>query len=111
MTRLKERMLDGTLYCRRKATEDTKRKIENWDIWECSDPEFSHDYDKTVSLYVHSGAANLIFTNGEEVDIIAGDFLTIQSGVSATWTITHPIRNSYQYHDSFHSASTRHKIT
>lgn len=109
MTKRNERMLDGVFFSRRKATEDTKRKISAWEIWECTDPEFTYTYDKTVSLYVQDGAADITFENGEKVNLVAGDFLTIQSGTSATWAITQPIRNCYQYHDSFQSASNRHK--
>ena len=107
MTRLNERIMDSRFFKRRKATEDTKRKIANWDIWTCADPEFKHDYDRTVSLYVHQGAAELTFSDGELVDLQAGDFLTIERGASASWKIMEPIRNSYLYHDTFESASRR----
>ncbi|MEH6631627.1 MAG: cupin domain-containing protein [Halopseudomonas aestusnigri] len=107
MTRLEERRIDAPLFERRKATEDTKRKVVGWEIWECSDPTFSHDYDRTVTLYVHEGAAVLTFSDGEIVDLMPGDTLTIREGASATWAINTPIRNSYQYHDTFQSASKR----
>lgn len=107
MTRLNERMVDSAQFKRRKATADTKRKIAGWEIWECQDPEFQYHYDRTVSLYVHQGTAVLTFGNGETVDLQAGDFLTIESGASATWAISAPIRNSYRYHDTFISASNR----
>jgi uncharacterized cupin superfamily protein len=105
--RLTERLLDSTQFKRRKATEDTKRKISAWEIWECNDPQFSHDYDRTVTLYVHEGAAVLTFSNGETVDLQSGDTLTVQSGASANWVISEPIRNSYCYHDTFVSSSSR----
>lgn len=105
--RLNERLLDNELFKRRKATEDTKRKITGWEIWECADPAFSYDYDRTVTMYVHEGAAVLTFSNGEAVDLQSGDTLTIQSGARADWVITAPIRNSYMYHDTFMSAANR----
>ena len=43
MTRLNERMLDADHFTRRKATDDTKRKIVGWEIWTCEDPEFQHE--------------------------------------------------------------------
>ena len=107
MTRLNERIIDSKFFARRKATADTKRKIAHWEIWKCADPSFSYDYDRTVSLYVHEGTAVLTFSDGEVVDLQAGDFLTIQQGASAEWAITAPIRNSYQYHDTFESAAKR----
>lgn len=108
MTRLNDRMINAECFKRRKATEDTKRKITDWQIWECNDPEFSHDYDRTVSLYVQKGAADLTFADGSKVDLQAGDFLTIQKGASAVWVIDGGIRNCYCYHDTFESAAQRH---
>lgn len=105
--RLTERRLDSNLFKRRKATEDTKRKIVGWDIWECSDPTFSHDYDRTVTMYVHEGAAVLTFSGGEVVDLQSGDTLTIKPGAHVDWVITAPVRNSYMYHDTFMSAENR----
>ncbi len=105
--RLNERLLDAAQFKRRKATEDTKRKIAGWEVWDCADPTFSHDYDRTVTMYVHDGAAVLTFADGTTVDVQPGDTLTVQKGASATWTISAPIRNSYCYHDSFVSASNR----
>lgn len=107
MTRLNERILDSVQFRRRKATDDTRRKIAGWEIWECDDPEFRHDYERTVTLFVHRGAAVLTFADGETVDLQAGDVLTIEQGASAVWAISEPIRNSYEYHDSFNSASNR----
>lgn len=66
-----------------------------------------HSYDRTVSFFVHEGAAIITFDSGETVDLKAGDFLTIMSGAAATWSITKPIRNSFSYHDSFTSAENR----
>ncbi|UTW08070.1 cupin domain-containing protein [Pseudomonas benzenivorans] len=107
MTRLSERIVDSRFFKRRKATEDTKRKIANWAIWGCADPEFQYAYERRVSLYVHQGRAELTFSDGEVVDLQPGDFLTIEQGASAIWKITEPIRNSYCYHDAFEYASRR----
>ena len=105
--RLNERLLDAEQYQRRKATADTVRKIVDWEIWECADASFSHDYDRTVSLYVQQGAAVLTFATGDQLDLQAGDFLTIEAGAHADWAITEPLRNSYCYHDTFESAVQR----
>jgi len=107
MTRLNERIIDSKSFTRRKATADTKRKIAHWEIWECADPSFTYEYDRTISLYVHEGAAVVTFSDDEVVDLAAGDFLTIQQGTSAQWAISAPIRNSYQHHDTFESAAKR----
>lgn len=105
--RVTERMLNGKNCKRRQATADTKRKVEGWDVWECNDETFQHDYDRTVTMYVDRGNAVLIFADGEVVDITAGETLTVQAGASASWQINAPIRNLYCYHDSFGSAANR----
>lgn len=109
MTRLNERIVDSALFSRRKATADTKRKIAGWKLWECDDRLFSHDYDRTVSFFVHEGQATLTFATGEILDVQPDDVVTIHNGASATWAITKPIRNSYCYHDTFESAAKRHE--
>ncbi|PRZ44608.1 cupin domain-containing protein [Tritonibacter scottomollicae] len=105
--RHQDRLLDGTNFQRRKATADTKRKVKGWDEWECTDATFQHDYDRKVTMFVQEGSATLTFGDGEMVDIEAGDTLTIQPGVSASWNIAPPIRNLYCYHDTFTSAENR----
>lgn len=107
MTRLEDRVLDSPQFSRRKATEDTKRKITGWDVWHCDGPTYSHEYDRTTSLYVHDGQAIVTFANGESVDLVPGDFLTIEAGAKADWDIPVPIRNSYTYHDTLVSAANR----
>jgi uncharacterized cupin superfamily protein len=107
MTRQNERNLDSDQFTRRKATADTLRKITGWKIWTCAEPRFQNDYDITTTMVVQQGAAILTFGNGEIVDLQAGDVLTIEQGASASWVISEPIRNSYQYHNSFDSASQR----
>lgn len=105
--RLTDRLLDGTNFKRRKATEDTKRKVAGWERWKCADPEFSYSYDRTVTMLVHEGVATLTFSNGETVDIQPGDTLLVRAGSLATWQISEPIHNSYMYHDTFMSAANR----
>ena len=105
--RLTERFIDAALFQRRKATADTLRKIASWQIWQCADTSFSHDYERTVSLYVHEGAAVLTFSTGDTVDLQAGDFLTIEAGSHADWRIAEPLKNSFCYHDTFESAEQR----
>ena len=107
MTRLNERIMDSGQFTRRKATADTLRKIAGWEIWACEGPTYQYDYDVTTTMFVHEGVAVLTFDNGETVDLEAGDVLTIEQGASATWAISSQIRNSYQYHNTFESASQR----
>lgn len=67
--RSEERLLDGAEFERRKATADTRRKIKGWDVWECADATFSHDYDRAVTLFVHEGRATVTFAGGEKDEL------------------------------------------
>jgi len=58
-------------------------------------------------MYVHDGTAVLTFDNGEAADLQARGILTIEQAASATWAISEPVPNSYQYHYNFDSASQR----
>ena len=98
MTQDDNRKREAALFKRQKATDEIRAEIKGWEIWECAESEFSHDYDRKVSLFVHEGGAQLTFSDGSEVDLQAGDFLTTEAGASAVWTFIAPIRNSYCYH-------------
>lgn len=86
-------------YVSRSATEADLRQIENWEHWHCADAEYRHDYDRPVTLYVHSGAATVAFLDCGSVELQAGDLLTIRKDAKAVWRISQPIHNSYKYHD------------
>lgn len=98
------RNIDTRLVSRRQATADTKRKVSGWAVWECADPDFHYYYERTVSFYVQSGKAELIFDDGFFIEIDSDDFVTIEQGARVQWTIIEPIKNYYCYHDSFESA-------
>ncbi len=107
MSQVDIRILES-LHCKRHtASADTVRKTMGWEIWQCNDHEFKYSYDRTVSLIVHEGAAELTFADKTKVSVQPGDFLTIEKGAQATWHITSPLTNRFQYHDTFESASKR----
>jgi uncharacterized cupin superfamily protein len=88
----------GPFFCRRTAGEDILNAMDAWEVWVCDGPEFHHDYNQSVTLYVHAGKAVVNFVDGSQADLRAGDSLTIHKGARAIWDIETPIRNSYTYH-------------
>lgn len=92
------RALTGPFFTRRTADDNILNAIAGWEVWTCDGPDFRHDYDQTVTLYVHEGCATVTFTDGSSADLRAGDSMTIQKGASAVWDIAAPIHNSYSYH-------------
>lgn len=97
MTDTDNRLLDGSSFRRSTAGQDILDRIGGWEIWTCEGPEFRHDYDQTVRLYVHQGRASVAFADGETAELQPGDTMTIRQGASAVWAISAPIRNSYSY--------------
>jgi len=94
------RFLEGACFRRQTAGGDILDAIGGWEVWTCDGPEFRHDYDQTVTLYVHRGAAVVDFKGGGRADLRPGDTMTIRKGASAVWAISAPIRNSYVYCDA-----------
>lgn len=91
------RALSCPCFTRCSAGADILTALADWEVWTCDGPEFRHDYDQTVTLYVHQGRATVTFADGTRADLRAGDSMTIQQGASAVWEISAPIRNSYTY--------------
>ncbi len=102
-----ERSIDAGPVKRRKASADTRRKIADWDLWDCSSPEIRQDYDRPLSLFLHAGAAELSFASRGRMDLEPGDLLIIEAATWAIWQVKAPIRASYLYHDRSASASRR----
>ena len=99
MSRLDERSIEIAFATRSTAGEEVRSKLVDWSEWTCSDPEFRYAYDRTVTLFVHSGAAVVTFSDGTSVGLRPGDTMTIRKGAEAVWSIAAPIHNSYTYHD------------
>lgn len=92
-----ERFLEALWFRRSTARKDILGTIRDWEVWSCDGPEFRHDYDRTVTLYVHRGQAVVGFADGSQIDLQPGDMMMITKGASAVWAISCPIHNSYVY--------------
>ena len=102
-----ERVLKTTNLYRQAATPDIHRKTAGWNRWSCADSVYRHHYDREVSFIVQAGAAIIELNTGERLEVIAGDFVTIQPGVTGEWQISQPLENRFCYHDSFDTAASR----
>lgn len=89
------RLLESPSFTRGTADAALLAKISGWDEWACADAEFRYEYEQTVTLYVHQGAAIVSFADGSHAELIAGDTMTIRQGSKAIWAISEPIHNSY----------------
>lgn len=99
MTNPDGRSLEAASFKRATAGQDVLDRIEGWDVWTCDGPEYRHDYDRPVTLYVRRGKAVVEFEDGGRADLQPGDTLTINQGARAVWKISEQIQNSYAYHD------------
>jgi len=83
---------------RQRAPHDIARTTADWDTWHCDSSTFQHRYVPGATFYVVAGRARLTFAHGAQLDIEAGDFVSIGDGAEAVWEISAPIETRYRYH-------------
>ncbi|WP_090872267.1 cupin domain-containing protein [Paraburkholderia diazotrophica] len=91
---------------RQRAPAGIEHTTADWETWHCDSNTFQHRYVPGATFYVVKGRARLTFAHGVQLDIEAGDFVSIGDGAQATWEIYAPIETRYTYHDDG-SAATR----
>ncbi|MPW21577.1 DUF861 domain-containing protein [Paraburkholderia sp. CNPSo 3157] len=84
---------------RQRAPDDIEQTTASWDTWHCDSNTFQHRYVPGATFYVVNGRARLTFAHGVQLDIEAGDFVSIGDGAEAVWEIFAPIETRYTYHD------------
>jgi uncharacterized cupin superfamily protein len=84
---------------RQRAPDDIEHTTADWDTWHCDSNTFQHRYVPGATFYVVNGRARLTFAHGVQLDIEAGDFVSIGDGAEAVWEISAPIETRYTYHD------------
>ena len=83
---------------RQRAPHDIAHTTADWDTWHCDSSTFQHRYVPGATFYVVAGRARLTFAHGAQLDIEAGDFVSIGDGAEAVWEISAPIETRYRYH-------------
>ncbi|MEM5384862.1 cupin domain-containing protein [Paraburkholderia phymatum] len=84
---------------RQRAPDDIEHTTTDWETWHCDSNTFQHRYAPGATFYVVKGRARLTFAHGVQLDIEAGDFVSIGEGAEAVWEISAPIETRYTYHD------------
>ena len=84
---------------RERAPAGIEHTIADWQTWFCDSNTFQHRYVPGATFYVVKGRARLTFEHGAQLDIEAGDFVSIGDGAEALWDISAPIETRYKYHD------------
>ncbi len=70
--------------------------VKNWPIWEKEVSRFDWYYDSEEQCQILEGKV-LVFAEGEEYSIKAGDFVTFPKGMSCSWDVKKPIRKHYRF--------------
>jgi uncharacterized cupin superfamily protein len=90
---------------RERAPAGIEHTIADWATWLCDSNTFEHRYVPGATFYVVKGRARLTFAHGAQLDIEAGDFVSIGDGAEALWHISAPIETRYRYHDNLGAAA------
>jgi uncharacterized cupin superfamily protein len=85
---------------KQRAPADIKQRIADWDIWHCDSENYEHRYVPGATFYVVRGHARLTFAHGAELDIEAGDVVSIGEGAEAVWDVFAPIETRYWFHNN-----------
>ncbi|QQS59129.1 cupin domain-containing protein [Candidatus Peregrinibacteria bacterium] len=81
----------------RPATEEDRKKSEDWSVWSKEISEFHWKYDTPETCFILEGSATVTPEEGESVSFGVGDFVMFPKGLKCTWKITEPIRKRYQF--------------
>jgi uncharacterized cupin superfamily protein len=90
---------------RQRAPHDIAHTTAHWDTWHCDSATFRHRYVPGATFYVVAGRARLNFAHGAQLDIEAGDLVSIGDGAEAVWQIAAPIETRYRYHGNGSAAT------
>ena len=74
-------------------------EIKQWEIWEKEPCTFDHDQQKTESFYIIEGKASLSTDKGINVDISAGNLVTVESGQMVHWHVHETIKKHFRFYD------------
>lgn len=93
---------------KQRAPADIGQRIADWETWHCDSEKFEHRYVPGATFYVVQGRARLTFSHGLELDIEAGDFVSIGEGAEAVWDVFAPIETRYAL---FHNNSAAYGVS
>ncbi|MCX8030733.1 MAG: cupin domain-containing protein [Thermodesulfovibrionales bacterium] len=74
--------------------------VNSWPIWTKKISKFNWSYDETEVCYILEGKVIVTTSEGEKVEIKAGDYVTFPKGLSCVWDIVEPIKKHYSFRTS-----------
>ncbi len=78
------------------AEEVVRQKVDSWPVWEKEVSRFNWVYEDTEECYILEGEIT-IETNEGDYQIVSGDFVTFQKGLSCIWDIKKPVKKHYNF--------------
>lgn len=82
-----------------KKLNDTEKKemgIDSWPIWEKEVSKFSWTYSEDEQCYIIDGKFS-VEADGENYDIVPGDFVVFKKGLSCVWNIKESVKKHYNF--------------
>jgi uncharacterized cupin superfamily protein len=74
-----------------------ERRVSSWPIWTKEVARFDWHYAQTEECHILEGRVVVETSDGENIEIKKGDFVTFPKGLSCVWDIKEPIRKHYNF--------------
>ncbi len=74
-------------------------EIKQWEIWEKEPCKFEHDQQRTESFYIFEGNASLATDTGINVEVSAGNLVTVESGQIVNWHVHNTVKKHFIFFD------------
>ena len=74
-------------------------EIKQWEIWDKEPCTFEHDQQKTESFYIFEGNASLSTDTGINVEVSAGNLVTVESGQIVNWHVHKTVKKHFKFFD------------
>jgi len=72
--------------------------VKGWPIWSKEVSTFPWTYDQNETCYFLTGQVLITTSQGESVQVGAGNLVTFPAGLSCTWQVLEPVRKHYLFH-------------
>jgi len=84
-----------------RESAESELSISDWGVWEKEVSTFDWFFAGTEVMWLIEGEATVTPTGDwaacKPVSIGAGDFVTFPAGMTATWTITAPVKKHFNF--------------
>ncbi len=70
--------------------------VESWPIWEKEISRFDWTYSESEQCYIVEGEV-VVETEEGHFDLVAGDYVTFQKGLTCIWDIKKNVKKHYNF--------------